>query len=48
MIFTIQQVILIVLYYSNNAAQYIVHGTLAPSMGVWCSFGFMFGCLSSD
>ncbi|TEB19674.1 hypothetical protein FA13DRAFT_342499 [Coprinellus micaceus] len=34
MIFTIQQVVLCILYYFDSPAQWALHGTLVPSMGV--------------
>ncbi|KAJ3510603.1 hypothetical protein NMY22_g15927 [Coprinellus aureogranulatus] len=34
MIFTIQQIITCILYYLDNPAQYIFHGTLVPSIGI--------------
>ncbi|TEB20339.1 hypothetical protein FA13DRAFT_1743134 [Coprinellus micaceus] len=34
MIFTIQQVLLCILYYFDSPAQWALHGTLVPSMGV--------------
>ena len=35
MIFTIQQVVLCILYYLDSPAQWALHGTLGPSMGTF-------------
>ena len=35
MVFTIQQVILCILYYFDSPAQWALHGTLVPSMGMF-------------